>query len=209
MLLTKLGHACLLVEAGGARILVDPGTFSSGFEQLTGLSAILITHLHADHLDTDRIGELVAANPQAQVVTEAQAGQVLTGLGVAVRTVAAGDTLDVGLQVRVLGSRHAEIHPDIPRVANVGFLIEGRLLHPGDALTVPDEPVDVLALPMVAPWMAVRDMVDYLRAVRPRVAVPIHDALAADPRLYHRFAQQLAPPGVEFSPIDAAGPTAL
>lgn len=209
MQLTKLGHACLLVQGDGARILIDPGIFSTGFEQLRDLTAILITHLHADHLDPDRFAALVEANPDAAVFAEPQAAEVLSGLGVSSRTVTAGDTLDLGLTVTVVGGTHAEIHPDIPRVGNVGFLVGSTLLHPGDALTVPDQPVDLLALPMVAPWMAVRDMVEYLRAVNPRVAVPIHDALAADPRFYHRFAEQLGPTGLTFRPIDAQGPTAL
>ena len=39
--LTRYGHSCLLVESAGARILVDPGGFSHGFEELTGLDAVL------------------------------------------------------------------------------------------------------------------------------------------------------------------------
>ena len=35
MRLQKLGHACLVVEDGSARVLIDPGTFSTGFEELT------------------------------------------------------------------------------------------------------------------------------------------------------------------------------
>jgi len=41
MRITHLGHSCLLVEGGGVRILVDPGNFSSGFEELRGLDAVL------------------------------------------------------------------------------------------------------------------------------------------------------------------------
>jgi hypothetical protein len=52
-------------------------------------------------------------------------------------------------------------------------------MHPGDALFVPDEPVDVLAAPAAAPWMKISEAVDYLRAVAPRQAVPIHQAIIA------------------------------
>ena len=44
MRITHLGHSCLLVETAGQRILIDPGVFSHGFEELTDLSAVLITH---------------------------------------------------------------------------------------------------------------------------------------------------------------------
>ena len=36
--ITHLGHSCLLVESAGTRVLLDPGTFSHGFEELTGLA---------------------------------------------------------------------------------------------------------------------------------------------------------------------------
>ena len=51
MRITSLGHACLLVETGDQRILIDPGTFSPGFQDLTDLDAIVVTHQHADHVD--------------------------------------------------------------------------------------------------------------------------------------------------------------
>nr|MBA3249579.1 MBL fold metallo-hydrolase [Geodermatophilaceae bacterium] len=53
MRLTKLGHACLHLRDGDASVLIDPGLWSSGFENLRGLPAILITHQHADHVDMD------------------------------------------------------------------------------------------------------------------------------------------------------------
>ena len=55
MRLTKLGHSCLLVEEGRARLLLDPGTLSGGFEELEGLTAVLFIHQHADHLDQQRL----------------------------------------------------------------------------------------------------------------------------------------------------------
>jgi hypothetical protein len=52
-------------------------------------------------------------------------------------------------------------------------------MHPGDALFVPDEPVEVLATPAAAPWLKISEAVDYLRAVAPRHAVPIHQGIIA------------------------------
>ncbi|MEN3301131.1 MAG: hypothetical protein V7633_3189, partial [Pseudonocardia sp.] len=37
MQLTHFGHACVLIDTGTARLLIDPGAFSTGFESLTGL----------------------------------------------------------------------------------------------------------------------------------------------------------------------------
>lgn len=191
--LTKLGHACLLVEDDSARVLVDPGTFSAGFETLTGLTGVLVTHQHADHLDVDRLVPLLERNPDAKVFADEASTVSMSERGIGVTGVHDGDTLDLGIDVQVVGHRHAVIHPDIPVVPNVGYLFGGRLFHPGDAYTVPDADVEVLGLPTGAPWLKVSEAVDYLRAVAPQVAVPIHDAVLAKPEIWLRFYENLGP----------------
>jgi len=113
--------------------------------------------------------------------------------------VADGEELDVGgVGVRVAGRDHAVIHPDIPVVPNVGYLVGGRLFHPGDAFTPPGQPVEVLAVPAGAPWLKVSEPIDYLRAVRPKVAVPVHDQVlsAAGRSIHYRQLEQLGAKGV-------------
>lgn len=96
-------------------------------------------------------------------------------------TVGHGDAFDAaGFAVRVHGELHAVIHPDVPRITNVGFLVDGSLFHPGDALTVPDAPVDTLMLPVHAPWNKIAEVIDYVREVKPRQAIDIHDAYLSD-----------------------------
>ena len=97
-------------------------------------------------------------------------------------TVGHGDTFTAaGFDVQVHGELHAVIHPDIPRITNVGFLIDGgKVFHPGDALTVPDHPVETLMLPVMAPWNKISEVIDYVREVKPQRAYDIHDALLTD-----------------------------
>jgi hypothetical protein len=85
-----------------------------------------------------------------------------------------------GVEVHVHGELHAEIHPDIPRIANVGFLVAGQVFHPGDALTVPDEPVATLLLPVHAPWSKLAEVIDYVRAVDADQAYAVHDGALND-----------------------------
>ena len=182
MQLTHFGHSCLLAEFGNTRLLFDPGTVAHGFEGITGLSAIVVTHQHADHVDVARLPSLLAGNPEAVLYADPQTS---AQLGQPCRAVRVGDELTIGdVTVRALGGRHAVIHPDIPVIENISYLVgddehPARLMHPGDALFVPDEPVDVLATPAAAPWMKVSEAVDYLRAVAPRRAVPIHQGIIA------------------------------
>jgi L-ascorbate metabolism protein UlaG (beta-lactamase superfamily) len=82
----------------------------------------------------------------------------------------------------VLGEWHELVHPDVPRVANVAYLVDGLILHPGDSFTLPPAAtsVDVLLAPVGGPWLKLAEVIDYARAVRPRLVVPIHDALLSD-----------------------------
>ncbi|GFG54294.1 MBL fold metallo-hydrolase [Mycolicibacterium agri] len=184
MQLTHFGHSCLLAEfkkdSESTAVLFDPGTFSHGFEGITGLDAILITHQHPDHADTERLPALVDANPQAALYADPQTAEQL---GAPWQPVHVGDEISIGfLRVRGAGGRHAVIHPEIPIIDNISYLIgdgehPARLMHPGDALFTPGEPVDVLATPAAAPWLKVSEAVDYLRAVAPARAIPIHQAI--------------------------------
>ncbi|MDF2826104.1 MAG: putative Zn-dependent hydrolase of beta-lactamase fold protein [Mycobacterium sp.] len=182
MELTHFGHSCLLASFPDTTVLFDPGTFSHGFEGITGLAAILITHQHPDHADPQRLPALVEANPQAALYADPQTAAQLGGAWQAVNV---GDQLSIGaLTVRGVGGRHAVIHPELPEIDNISYLVgdgehPARLMHPGDALFVPDEPVDVLATPAAAPWMKISEAVDYLRAVAPTHAVPIHQGIVA------------------------------
>ena len=139
MWLQKFGHACLLVESAEARVLLDPGTFAKGFEQLTGLTAVLVTHQHADHLDLDRLDDLIRFNPDALLYADEAGAATLTERGLQAQAVRGGDELSLaGLSVRVVGENHAVVHPDIPTIANVGYLLGGRLLQPRGRADRPD-----------------------------------------------------------------------
>jgi L-ascorbate metabolism protein UlaG (beta-lactamase superfamily) len=210
MRLQKLGHACLLVSTGDARILLDPGSFSTGFEDLDGLTAVLVTHQHPDHLDVSRLPLLLERNPQAQLVTDVGTAQMLRDEhGLDAEVAGAGDTYDVGVPIEVVGDLHAQIHPDIPRVPNVGYLVDGRLLHPGDCLEIRDRQVEILALPTMAPWMRLADAVDFLRAVAPRTAVPVHEGLLRSAELYYNAFRGLGPDHTELRILDDGEPIQL
>jgi len=213
MRLTKFGHSCLLVEEGGARVLLDPGSYSDGFERLEGLTAVCLTHQHPDHLDRDRLRQLLDRNPGVRVVSDEGSAKPLGEAGAEVEVVHHGDELGLGgLGVTVLGRDHAVIHPDVPVVPNVGYLVGGRLFHPGDAFTDPGRPVEVLAVPAGAPWLKLAEAVDYLRRVGPRVAVPVHERVLSQQgrSLHYRQLEQLGGRGgTRFEVLDDGHPLEL
>lgn len=189
MRITHLGHAAVLAETSAARILIDPGNFSDAWHGLTDLDAVLITHQHPDHVDPDHVPALLAANPDAAVYVEPSildavtAGE-LPALDQA-RQLAPGETARVGpVLVEAVGGEHAVIHRDIPRIGNIGLVLraegEPSLFHPGDSYATAPEGVDVLAMPAYGPWAAMKETIDFVRAVRAPRGFPIHDELLSD-----------------------------
>jgi L-ascorbate metabolism protein UlaG (beta-lactamase superfamily) len=181
MKVTSYGHACWLVEEGAARILIDPGAFSAGFEQLENLQAILITQQHPDHFVPEHLTGLLAKNPSAKLYADEESVALAAKQGITAQAVKAGDTLTVaGVNVKVLGEWHAEIHHTIPRIRNVGYLVADRFFYPGDAFTKPDQAVEILAAPAGAPWLKIGEAIDYVLAVRPSVVIPAHYAVLSE-----------------------------
>ncbi|MBT2425996.1 MULTISPECIES: MBL fold metallo-hydrolase [unclassified Streptomyces] len=179
--LTKKTHSCVRIEKEGRVLVIDPGGFSEDDAAL-GADVLLVTHEHPDHFDEARLRAGLEANPAAEIWTlRSVADRLSAAFPGRVHTVGDGDAFSAaGFDVTVHGELHAVIHPDIPRITNVGFLVDGSVFHPGDALTVPERPVDTLLLPVMAPWSKISEVIDYVREVKPRRAIDVHDALLTD-----------------------------
>jgi len=189
MRITHLGHAAVLVETDDARILIDPGNLSAAWHQLTDLDAVLVTHQHPDHLDTDHIGALLTANPAATLLVEPSIVQQIAEAkfpelpnATAFRPdeqAVVGDVLITGV-----GGQHAVIHRDIPRIGNVGYVLRSSgqptFFHPGDAYDTAPQGIDVLAMPAYGPWAAMKETIDFVRAVGALEGFPIHGELLND-----------------------------
>ena len=225
-LLVETAGRRLLVDPGGFSADAVRGL---GAEELASLDAVVITHQHPDHVDPALLGEVLTAASDAEVIAEPETARMLTaadasdgGVGEGsggplvaqerVIPLAAGEAhrfTPVGdrppLRLEAVGGRHAIIHPDIPRIGNCGIVLSAgdgpRLGITGDSLEpVPEfHGIDVLAFAVTAPWSKMSETIEFLRAVGPRLALPVHDAVASDlgRPIYLRQATNLAPEGTE------------
>ena len=178
MRITKFGHACVRIEHDGVALVVDPGMFTQP-EAVDGATAVLITHLHPDHYLPDHLRAT-----DAPVFTVIDLADMIRDeapdVAERVTVVATGEEFDPGLPVTAVGEWHNVIHPELPRPHNSGYLVtvaDQRVYHPGDALTEPGVPVDVLLCPSSAPWLRSAMAIDFVRAVGAPRNLAIHDRI--------------------------------
>jgi L-ascorbate metabolism protein UlaG (beta-lactamase superfamily) len=210
MRLIKYSHSCVRLEDSGRSLVIDPGVFSEAAAALADAGAVLITHEHVDHLDEKAVRAAAAARPELAIFAPAGVAASLADLGDRVTAVGPGETFEAaGYSVRTFGGQHALIHPSIPIAANVGYLIDGSIYHPGDSLIVPDAPVQTLLAPTNAPWGKASEIIDFIIGVRAPRVHQIHDALINEngTALIERLINQTATPfGITYEHL---APTAM
>jgi L-ascorbate metabolism protein UlaG (beta-lactamase superfamily) len=184
MLLTKFTHSCVRITDADRAVVIDPGGFSEVETALDGVSAVLITHEHPDHVDADRLAAAAAANDDLRIWAPKSVVDQLSAkaeLADRLTVVGPGEEFTAGdFPIRTYGGQHALIHSSIPVVSNVCYLVEGTIYHPGDSYVVPPLAVELALIPINAPWAKIAETMDFAVAVRAPRAVGIHDALLSE-----------------------------
>jgi L-ascorbate metabolism protein UlaG (beta-lactamase superfamily) len=217
---TWLGHATVLLEAGGVRLLTDPVLRSrvghlrrhaSRPADPGAVDAVLLSHVHGDHLDLPSLRTL--AQPSATVVGPPGVARLLRSVAFgSVREVTAGDALDVGgVTVRAVPAWHeAKRRPRARVIEALGYLVE-RVWFAGDTELNPAMEdlrgrVDVALVPIwgwgpsLGPGHL--DPADAARAVAlvaPAVAIPIHWGTFLPTGLGRTHRHLLTAPPTEFA----------
>lgn len=206
MQVTKYGHSCVRFDDGDRSLTIDPGSFSAVDAALDGVHAILVTHEHPDHIDAAKIRAAAQADSALPVYAPQGALDAIGGLGDQGIAVRGSESFEAaGFDLRTFGDQHAVIHPQVPVIANVGFLVNGSVYHPGDSLVVAPFEMSTLLLPAMAPWAKLSEIVDYAVASRARHVHPIHDFLVKD--VYFGLLRNVMGPiiepfGIEYSSFD-------
>ena len=200
MKIKKIGHCCLRIEEGEAVFLTDPGIFSTAQNEEKGIKAVLITHEHADHYHLDSIKKILENNPSAVIYSNSAVKKLAQKDGIDCIEINDGEVVEIdGVNIESFSCDHADIYPTITPVWNSGFLIGDKLYLPGDALHNPKKEIDILAAPVVGPWLNIREVVDYIKEISPRIAFPIHDGFLRVAGPFHSVpSKQLENTGIQF-----------
>lgn len=193
MKLTKFGHACVILEEQGQRIIIDPGVFTTLPDDLANVVAIVVTHEHPDHFSPDNLAAIFAQSPESQLLTLQEiAVKMPDNKSKAVKP---GDKAEAGpFKIEFGGGLHAEIHPDLPRINNLTVTINGSIYYPGDSYDAAAGQPQVVLLPLNAPWARIADTVDFIKAVPAKTFIPTHNGLLTDNGLdiYHGLPRRTA-----------------
>ena len=216
MKVRKFLHSCLLVEKGEDSVLFDPGKFSfmDGGPKpadFTDLNAIVITHSHPDHMDSEAIRALVEQNRDAIIYGNSGIVKALGETGLMVELFESG-TKQIGeFKIDAYEARHEKIvSGQIP--PNTAYLVDDQLLNPGDSYAFSLDALrgkfNVLALPTMAPWTNELETLGFASRMNAKRVIPIHDGYVKDFFLrmrYDNWENVFAAREVKFERMERAG----
>lgn len=182
MKVTKLEHSGLVVEENGKKVVFDPVEFTEKLPELTGVVAIVLTHKHGDHLQIEKLTKIVSENPEVQIFTTQDTAPMLNE-NWNVNVVKHGDVAEIeDFHLEFFGENHASIVPGVIPCQNVGVVVNGVLMNPGDSFDfLPlEKKIKVLCVPIAAPWSKVEESMNYVRTVKSEMVVPMHDAVLSE-----------------------------
>lgn len=177
MKITKLEHSGIVIEKDGKLLVFDPVEFARKVPKLDSVVAIVVTHKHSDHFQPDVLAKIVGDNPGVKVLTTSEVGALVKNSIV----VKAGDHYEIdGFNLDFFGKDHSAIVLGQIPCENIGVVVDGNIVNPGDSFDLPSTNAKVLFVPTAAPWLKISESMDFIKKATPELVVPIHDALLSE-----------------------------
>ncbi len=183
MIVKKFLHSCILLEEGGKKLLIDPGWFcfienKIKPEDIGAVDVILLTHRHPDHFYPEALKYFVSHG--AGIITNPEISELLKKEGIDSEIISSGEIKNLdNFIIQAFDAPHGCLPTEVPH--NLAFLINNKVLHPGDSFEVRGlEKTEILLLPIFGPWATLTDSLEFAKKLKPKIAVPIHDATIKD-----------------------------
>ncbi len=214
MKISKYLHSCLVFELDSYKILFDPGKFSfaEGLvkpQMFADVNAIIITHIHPDHLDVDVLRSIIHLN-NVPVYTNAQVAEALAKANIPC-TVWSDGVYNLGpFKLQAITVKHEQIL-DNPLPQMTGFVINDKVLHPVDSMEeslLQYKGIELLLMVTMAPFTNELRITDFADHLAPRQILPVHDGYAKDFFIEQRYAaynKHFAKQGINFNGIYKPG----
>lgn len=186
MKISKYLHSCLVFEQDDYQLLFDPGKFSFAEgrvkpEMFSKVNAIIVTHIHPDHLDVDALKEIVKLSG-APVYTNAQVSESLNKAEVS-NTVWSDGEYELGpFRLEAFEVQHEPLL-DSPIPQMLGFIINGKVLHPVDSMEeslLQYKGIELLLMVTMAPFTTELKIANFVDRLQPKQVLPVHDGYARD-----------------------------
>jgi L-ascorbate metabolism protein UlaG (beta-lactamase superfamily) len=179
MKVTKYEHACLVTQEGREQLVIDPGMFTRSLPPLERVVAVVITHMHQDHIDKTILEQIMSRNPLAEIYSTNEVAALLAPQKV--RVVTGGQQVTAGqFSLSFTGGVHATIDTSLPKVENVGVIVNQKLYYPGDSLQHAEGDFEAIAVPSVAPWAKVSESMNFIRENNAKVYFPTHNGFLTE-----------------------------
>ena len=189
MKITRFFQSCLLIEEKGTRLLIDPsGHGKDAAFKLGELDAVLYTHEHPDHFDPEMARTFVEQGI-APVYANASTARQISASKMVVND---REEFKVGsLAIKVIELPHCLMVDGSAGPQNIGYLIDGKLFHPGDGKELIGLKVEVLAMPLSGPDISMKDAFDFAKQVSAKQVIPIHyDFMGGNPGFFATHAER-------------------
>ena len=177
MKIIKLEHSGVAIEKDGKMVVFDPVEFTEELPNLENVVAIIVTHKHSDHLQPKAIARITKDNPGVKIFTTNDAVGAISNE----TAVKAGDHHEIdGFMLDFFGKDHSAIVPGQVPCENIGAVIDGVIVNPGDSFDLPSLKPKLLFVPIAAPWLKIAESMKYIGRAQPEMVIPVHDALLSE-----------------------------
>lgn len=180
MNITKYGHACLLVNDGQNKLMIDPGDFTDLPNDLSGIGVLIVSEEHYDHFDVANIKKVIEQNPQVIIFSTTTVADKLKDEDIDCQAINGQQTVtEHGFTIKLTEGDHAIVYGQSPcKVLTVQ--VNNFLYYPSDSFIPTTDKVKILALPTSGPWHKISEAIDMMKQISCEFVLASHNGLHSD-----------------------------